>query len=140
MWQRSETKTFNSVDKEQIWKVWTDINNWSKWNNDVEYTRFEGPFEIGQTFVIKPLNGPEVKISLVEVVENAKFTDCTNFPGAKMYGAHELVEEKGELKLNTTITMTGPLGFVWRKLVGEKVAAKMGQQMEDIVKLAQQNG
>jgi hypothetical protein len=61
----------------------------------------------------------------------------TRFPGAKMYGDHEFIVHGDALEIRTTMSIEGPLSFLWRKLVAEGVASGMFEQTErliDIVK------
>jgi hypothetical protein len=53
---------------------------------------------------------------------------------------HELKVEAEGIKLTTTMTIIGPLGFLWRKLLGEKIAAKVPAQTDALVALARQYG
>lgn len=140
MWQQTYTKIFENVCPESIWHVWTDINNWHAWNPGIDYCKLEQPFAVGSYFILKPIGAPAVKLQLVEVEEKHKFTDCTFLFGAKMYGKHELKIESDGLRLTTTMTITGPLSFLWRKLLGEKMAAKIPAQTEALVELAKQHG
>ena len=139
MWQRSYSKVFKDVKPEAIWNLWTDINNWHKWNPGVDYCKLDQPFAVGSTFTLKPTGGPVVKIDLVEVEAKRKFTDCTSFPGAKMYGMHEITKEKDGVRLTTTMTVTGPLGFLWRMIVANGIVAKTPKQAEQLVALARKN-
>lgn len=138
MWQKSYSKTFNGINPQQIWQVWEDINNWHTWNPGVEYCKLEKSFSTGNSFILKPLGTPPVNIQLVAVEKNRLFTDCTRFPGAKMYGNHQMEETDEGLKITTTMTITGPFGFLWRKLIGEKIVAKTHQQTEALVARARQ--
>ena len=49
-------------------------------------------FIVGNHFTLKPKGVPAVKITLVEIDEGKKFTDCTRFFGAKMYDTHAMEE------------------------------------------------
>ncbi len=139
MWRESYSKVFHDVKPESIWRVWIDINNWHVWNPGIEFCQFEKPFAVGNYFTLKPVGAPAVKIQLVEVLENHKFTDCTSLFGAKMYGEHELSVENEGIRLTTTMIITGRLGFLWRKFLGEKIAAKVPEQTEALVALARKN-
>lgn len=135
MWIKSHATQFKGIKKEVFWKLWTDINNWHLWNPDIEYCKLDQPLAVGNYFTLKPKGMGSVQIQLVEIVPNRKFTDCTKFPGAKMYGIHEIVENKEGVTLTTTVKIVGPLGFLWRILVGQKVANKLPQQMENLTRL-----
>jgi hypothetical protein len=70
MWTKSHSIVTNEATKEQMWKLFTDINNWHVWNNEIEFAKLEGKFEAGNYYLIQPKNGRIVKVKLLEVVEN----------------------------------------------------------------------
>lgn len=136
MWTRTYNKVFKGIKKEDIWHIWTDVNNWPKWHGDLEYCKMEGDFVVGNHFMLKPKGISAVKIILTEVYEGRKFTDCTTFFGAKMYDTHTLEETPEGLNLTNTLTVIGPLKWLWIKLVAENVANTVPDEMEALVKLA----
>ena len=136
MWMRSHSKVYQNISAEQIWKLWTDINNWPSWNADLEYCKFDQPFKVGSVFTLKPKGAPAAQISLVEIEHEKLFTDCTKFLGAKMYGKHEMHVEENGLRLTTTVTVTGFLKHLWIKLVAQKIVDKSVLQMDTLVQLA----
>jgi hypothetical protein len=140
MFQHTYSKTFKKITPEMVWKVWSDVNTWTTWNPGTDLCKMDQPFEVGNYFTLKPSGAPPVKIQLVEVEENYLFTDCTRFPGAKMYGKHEVIETPEGVQLTTTLTITGPLGYLWRKIVGEKIVAKTPEQTEALVARARKLG
>lgn len=82
-------------------------------------------------------NKKTVKIKIHEIVKDKKFVDLTVFPFAKMYGEHEIVEKNGALVLVYTIKISGLLSNLWKRLVAQKVADKLQDDMESFIKLAQ---
>jgi len=136
MWTRSFSKIYSDIRKEDIWQIWTDINNWPKWHGDLDYCKLEGEFQVGNHFLLKPKGMKVVKIMLTEIQEGKQFTDCTTFFGAKMYDTHALEETPNGLQLTNTLVVTGPLAWVWIKLVAQNVADTVPHEMEALVKLA----
>ena len=136
MWSRTYSKKIQGLKAEQVWKVWTDLNQWHTWQSDIEYAKLEGEFKVGNTFLLKPKGGPKVNIEIIKVEPNRQFTDLTRFPGAKMYGSHEFVMHGDELEIKTTMSIEGPLSFVWRKIVAEDVANGMMEQTEHLIEKA----
>jgi uncharacterized protein YndB with AHSA1/START domain len=120
MWSKTYRKKVQGLKAEQVWKVWTDLNQWHTWQSDIEYAKLEGEFKVGNTFLLKPKGGPRVNIEIIKVEPNLQFTDLTRFPGAKMYGSHEFVIHGDELEIKTTMSIEGPL-----PLCGEKSLLKM---------------
>jgi len=136
MWTRTYSKTFEGIKREDIWFVWTDVNNWAKWHGALDYCKMEGPFEVGNHFMLKPKGVRAVKIVLTDLVDGFSFTDCTSFLGAKMYDTHSLEETTEGLKLTNTLVVRGPLKYLWIKLVAQNVADTVPEEMEALVKLA----
>lgn len=137
MWSQSFVKKVRGISARQAWDVWSDVNRWPTWQKDTEMARLDGPFEVGSTFVLKPKGGPRVKIQIVEANPNRGFTDLTRFPLAKMYGSHQFVEKDGELELTTTMSMEGPLSFLWRKLVAEDIVKGLPDQTDWLIEAIQ---
>ena len=137
MWQKSYEVEATDVTPEQIWKVWADVNNWNEWDAAIEYARTKDPFEKGCKFELKPKGGPKVTIEIIECNQGRDFTDLTRFPLAKMYGLHE-VKSIGDSRilLKTTMTVKGPLGFLWRKLVAQNIVNDLPVDTANIIALA----
>jgi hypothetical protein len=136
MWTKSHSVTTNEITKEQIWKLFSDVNNWHTWDTGIEYATMTGAFEKGNHFYLKPRNGPKVKIQLAETVENRKFVDLTKFPLARMYGEHIFEDTPEGLRITTRMSVKGPLSFVWVKIVAAGIAAALPEEMEQQIKAA----
>lgn len=136
MWIRSYTKVYQGVKKEEIWRLWSDVNNWHRWDPDIEYSRMEQPFVTGSHFFFKPKGMSEIKLQLVEVIDLQKYTDSVKFFGAKLFGTHEMEEIAEGLRLTTTIKVSGILKFLWIKLVAQDIVNTLPEQMDALVKLA----
>ena len=133
MWSKTYSTKVKGVSAEKVWQVWTDVNQWHTWQDDIEYAKLQGEFKIGNKFLLKPKGGPKVNIEIVQVEPQAAFTDLTRFPLAKMYGLHEFIRHGDELEIKTTMSVNGPLSFVWRKLVAEDIAKGLKEQTENLI-------
>lgn len=138
MWTRHFSRVYSGVRKEAIWRLWADINNWPTWHGDLDYCKLEGPFEVGSHFMLKPKGIKAVKILLTDIRPGKQFTDCTSFFGAKMTDTHTLEETSEGLKLSNTLCVTGPLKWLWVKLVAQNVANTVPDEMDALVKLARE--
>ncbi|MFL9481299.1 SRPBCC family protein [Chitinophagaceae bacterium LWZ2-11] len=136
MWTRTHSITTKEVTKEQLWKLFTNVNNWHTWDNAIEYAQMDGEFTKGNHFFLKPKGGPKVKISLLETIPNEKYIDCTHFPLAKMYDTHSFEETPEGLKFTNVITVKGPLSFLWIKLVAQKIVDGFQADMLNQIKTA----
>ena len=133
MWTGTHSERVSGLSAEKIWKVWTDVNRWNEWQDDLEFARLDGEFREGASFSLRPKGGPNVKVQLVKVEANVNFTDLTRFPLAQMTGAHDLIRRGNELEVRTTMTVTGPLAFLWSRLVAKGIVAALPKQTQALI-------
>lgn len=138
MWLKTHSTIASDVTPEQIWAVWSDINKRHLWDTDIKWATIHGPFEKNAVFYMKPKGGPKLKMKIIECTPNKSFTDFFQFPFAKLYGAHSLEKAQEGLRLSTSIKIEGPLSFLWRKLVAEKIVATLPEQTEMLIKIARE--
>jgi hypothetical protein len=136
MWAKTHSIVTTEVTKEQLWSLFTDINNWHVWNNEIEFAKIEGKFETGNYYLIQPKNGRLVKVQLLEVVENKQCLELGKFPLANMYYHHILEETPSGLKITSTIAMKGLLSLLWVQLVVRKIANTMAAHVQKQIKVA----
>jgi len=136
MWTRSYSKVVNDVSLARLWEVWSDVDLWTEWQDDIDSARLEGPFEDGSIIHFKPKGGPALKLGLQDVRAGSAFTDVTHFPLARMYDAHELVAHDGGVEIRVRMWLQGPLAFLWRRLVAQKVADGLPEQTARLVERA----
>lgn len=136
MWTKSHSIVTKEVTKEQMWKLFADVNNWQTWDEGIEFAKIDGKFEKGNFFTLRPKGGPNVKVELLETVENKSFLDVTKFPLAKMFDSHTFEETPQGLKITNTITVAGILGFLWRKIVAQKIVDSLPIDMQNQIKSA----
>lgn len=136
MWTKSHSIVTKDVTKEQMWKLFSDVNNWKSWKESIEFSSLEGKFEAGNYFNFQPKGGPKMKIKILKTIENENFTDLTTFPLAKMYGEHLFEETPEGLKLTTTMKVEGILSFLWVKIVAQKIIDTLPEDMLNQIKVA----
>lgn len=139
MWVRTYSKLYSNVSAKEIWRIWTDVNNWHQWHDDLDYCKLNGKFEVGSHFMLKPKGIKAVKIDLIDIQEGKEFTDCTKFFGAQMLDTHSMEEKNDGILLTNKLVVTGPLKWLWIKLVAANVAATVPNEMEALVNLAKKN-
>ncbi len=136
MIQKTFTLTTTEVSQEQIWKVISNVNQWSTWDGGVEFAELQGKFESNSSFLLRPKGGPKIKIQLVEVKDKTYFKDMTTFPLAKMYGEHWYEETPQGLKITVTMTITGILSPLWYQIVMKDIVAKLEKDQKTLIEAA----
>ena len=120
------------IDRERAYRVLADIRRWPEWDDGIAAIAYDG--EVTQAdarFTLTPKGGPAVAM-LVEAAEApALFVDLAKLPLARMRSRHELrPAPDGRTLLRHVIETTGPLGWLWDRLVARKIAADLPQQAE----------
>jgi len=136
MWTKSYSVVTKDITKEQIWKLFADVNTWHTWDEGIEFARLEGPFEKGNHFILKPKGGPKVKVELTETIPYKSFVDVTRFPLARMYDRHTFEETPDGLKISNTISVKGVLSFLWIKLVAQHIVNALPKDIKKQIEAA----
>lgn len=137
MWTRTFTKTYQGLGKDAVWAAWSDIATWNAWHHDVEKMKIDGPFVPDATMTMYLREGSNLRTVLTEVTPGKSFTDVTKFSGAQITDYYLLEDTSHGLIATNTITITGPVSFLWVKLVAKDVAEtgiKHMDQLEEYLK------
>ncbi len=129
------SKIIEDLRAKEIFSIWQDVDNWNKFNKSIIYAKLENKFEVGNKIILKLLNGRKINLILSEVTFNKSFTDVTNFPFAKMYGVHEIIEIDNKIEIIVSIKIDGLFSFIWEKLVAKKVANKIEDDLNRLIEL-----
>ena len=131
MWEtKFSIKT--KVNKEVIWKVWSDVENWKEWDKSVEWSSIDGRFELGAKGKLKPKEGPLAKFKLTEVEKFKKFTDEAKLPLTKLQFIHEMNCNNGDTEITHKIRITGILTFLFSRVIGKKLEKDLPHAMENL--------
>jgi hypothetical protein len=66
MWQ-AHYETTTDISAEKLYQAITDINNWNKWDNGLEFTKLEGIAKRGASFTLKPKGEPTIRMTIDEI-------------------------------------------------------------------------
>lgn len=131
MWTKTYSVITKEVTREQMWKLFTDVDSWHAWDSGVEKAELYGQFKQGNHILLKPKGGPKIKIVLSKIIEKQLFITCSSFPLGKIYHKHLLEETPDGLRISYTITVKGILSFLWVKLIAQNLFDSISK---DIVK------
>ena len=54
VWSKSYSKKIEGLAASQVWRVWTDINQWHTWQDDIEYAKLDGEFKQAACSTLNP--------------------------------------------------------------------------------------
>ncbi len=138
MWYKTITIETNAT-KEQIWKLWTNVESWNTWDNQVEFSKLNGKFEKGTYGILKPIKGPKSKFQIISVENLRAFTTRSYLPLTKMDFTHELNEKKGKLYITHGLKITGVFTFLFSKIIGKKMIKDLPDAMEKLSEMAEKS-
>jgi len=73
---------------------------------------------VGTHGVLKPKGGPKVKFAISACIPGREYTDTSLLPGARLVFQHTVVADGVGSKLHVLVTMSGPLSWLWAKIMG----------------------
>ncbi|MFI2206066.1 hypothetical protein ACH47Z_35925 [Streptomyces sp. NPDC020192] len=122
----------SSVAPAAFFAHWADTAAWPEWSADTEWVRLDGPFAQGTTGVLKPKGGPKTKF-VITVLTEREFTDVSQLPGAKLTFRHQVdVDETGATVVRVTASLTGPMTWMWNKILGKGIATTVPRDLNGL--------
>lgn len=100
----------------QIWKLFSNVAEWPRWNAGIERIELHGPFATGTRFTMQPPGEDPFASTLLDVRENQGFTDETLLHGTRVLVHHLIAPLDG-----------GSTRIVFRTEVSGPVAADLGE-------------
>lgn len=135
MWTFSHTAT-TTAPPAALWARYADPASWPEWDHGAEAVTIDGPIAVGTTGTLKPVGGPLTRFVVTEVTPEASFTDVTRLPLARLTFSHLIEPYQGGSRFTHTVTFTGPLAWLFRRVIGKGIAADMPETMGRLAALA----
>ena len=125
------------VEPAAFFTRWADMATWPEWNTDTEWVRLDGPFVQGATGVLKPKGGPKVRFEVTVLEPGREFTDVSKLLGARLTFRHVVGRTaEGTTRVDVEVTLTGPLGAVWRAALAKGIRAALPDDMRRLAEAA----
>ena len=133
----SEFSMETKASEAKIWQIFTDVENWKEWIDDIEYSTIDGKFEDGTLVTIKNINKPKSSSPLKDVVVNKSFILQVKMPLSKVDFIHEIVKDSGALKVRFAVEVSGTLAFLIKTIFRKSVAKSLPTVAKKLVELAE---
>ncbi len=121
----------------KLYSAITDIANWPRWDDELESTTHDGALTPGSRFSLKPKGGPNVQLTIEAAEPCSVFRDVAHLPLAKMTTTHEFQPAEGGTRVRVRIDVSGPLGFLWDRIVARKQAQGLQAQTRALARFAE---
>jgi len=114
---------------EQVFGFYEDVAHWSSWDSDIVSLSINGEFKAGATGLLKPVKGPESKITFTEVTRNRSFTTTSKLLLCTMSFEHQLIALDEETEVVHKVSFIGVLSPLFRRLIGPSVAKGLPESL-----------
>ena len=111
-----------TASPDEVWALWADVAGWPAWDHEVVSAELRGPFEVGTTGELKPKGGPKSRFTITKLVKGHEFVMRSTLPFASLEFRHTMQRNGSRTRIEHEVIMTGPLTFVFKRLIGEKIA------------------
>jgi len=125
------------IDRDRLFQALADLKRWPEWDDDIKAVEHEGAPEAGTRFTLHLKDGAAVTLTVEAIEPPAIFVDQAKLPLARMLSRHELLPaEGGGTRLRHVITLSGPLSWLWDRLVARKIVEGLPRQTERMASCA----
>jgi len=134
---RFEYSARSAAGKEDVWPRYVDVPNWRDWSvKGVEWSRLDGPFEVGTKGKSKPPGLPAGSFRLVEVVPERIYRSETRLPGARLLFEHEIEPAAVGVTITHRATLEGPMTRLWLPMVRKSIESGLPAGVERLAEIA----
>ena len=121
MFTGTKTICIKEASIAELWQVHSDVANWAKWQDAIEWVKVDGAVQQGTTFEIKPKGNPKVKMKILEMNKPYLFKDVSYLPFATMEVSTYMEETSDGVIVKVAIEMRGFLTFLWKNVVAKAI-------------------
>lgn len=122
---------------EKIWKIWTDVNNWKKWDLSLRGALIKGVFKKNVQGVIIPERGPKAGFKVTACDPNFSYTVTSKLPLIRIHIHRYLGYDNSKTTFTHEIWAEGPLAGLWWTIVGRRFSELLPKTMSNIKQLAE---
>jgi hypothetical protein len=101
-----------------VWRRYVDVEHWSDWSrHGVEWSRLDGPFEVGSKGKSKAPGLPAATFRLVAVEPDAHFVTEVRLPGGRLRFEHVIEPSEAGSRITHRVSVDGPLAVLYARIL-----------------------
>ena len=120
-----------------IWRYYADPTTWPRWAHNTSSARFDGPIEAGVEGRVKPQDGPEQTVRIVEAQPERLLVGQIRLPGAVMGFRYEIEPTHDGARIRHQVSMDGLLSGVYRLIVRKRNERQLPEETARLAKLVE---
>jgi hypothetical protein len=135
---RFEHSASSAADPSAIWRRYLDVEHWRDWSRyGVEWSRIDGPFEVGTKGKSNPPGALALSFRLVAVEPNSMFASEARLPGARLRFEHVIEPAESGSRITHRVELDGPLAFLYARPVRKGVERGLPDGVDRLAVLAE---
>jgi hypothetical protein len=124
---------------ERVYCLYADLTSWPTWDPSVIEVNLPSGLRVGSSGWLRAKEGPRTRISINEASDAQSFTVQSHLPGCRMLFGHTLQKVAGGVRATHTLSFSGPLAFVFRRLLGAKIANTLPGALQGLKHMSETN-
>jgi uncharacterized protein YndB with AHSA1/START domain len=132
--QSRETK----AAPERLWQLWSDTSTWPSWNPDIQEVNLDRPLGPGASGTMRTKSGGTHNIAISDVEPGRSFVlESDGVPATKLHFKCEVAPTSGGSRISQTVTLHGPLAFLFGPMMGGRIAQSFRPLLEGLAGAAE---
>ena len=138
MWS-TEHSIETTAAPEKIWKLWSDVGGWPRWNADLDRAELVGPFAAGSGITMFPRDDDPIELTIAEAAAPVRFVDQADLGPVVVRTTHR-VEPLGDDRARIVYRMesTGPEADTLGPDIGPAITADFPDVLATLAAAAEQ--
>ena len=129
-----------TASPETVWRLWRDPNNWSRWNSGIQTAAVDGPIANGTRGTMTTNRGSTHDVTFSNVIEGGGFSmSMAGPPLTTMTFSCEIAPDGIGSKISQSVSIEGPLGFLFGPLLGNEMAKHFVPVLDDLAAAAEKD-
>jgi uncharacterized protein YndB with AHSA1/START domain len=121
-----------------VWSIWSDPNNWSRWNSGIRTAEVDGPIADGRKGKMTTNRGSTHDVTFHDVVEGRGFSMSMAGPPLTTFTfSCEIAPDGTGSTIAQNVAMSGPLGFLFGAMMGNEMAKHFLPVLDDLARTAE---
>jgi len=127
-----------TATREQVWALWADVPNRTRWDAALEYARLDGPFQTGASGEVKLKGQPVIPFIITDCAPLERYTDQFLLPlYGKMDWHHKLRETEHGLEVTFEVEVSGPTALVLAPIMRNILRDELPSTVDQLIALAE---
>ncbi len=124
-----------------VFALYEDVSTWPAWDHETREVFLPEGLRPGATGWLQPRSGPKARVRVASVTPGQAFTMEGRLPLCRMSFDHTLAPaQDGGTRATHAIRFSGPLSFVFRRLIGRGLAASLPDTLEGLKQASEARG